>query len=130
MSIDHTVASRAAGFATTLLVLVQLMLLLEGGHASYVNALLFSLVAVTGAAGSAMQRTNSIESRLGVGLMAALSGGGVLLVATVGIPGQDQQAWGPLQAITLGLSVAVIAALTLCRPRRPADRRSEKSYAS
>jgi uncharacterized membrane protein YfcA len=130
MPIDHTPTSRSAGFVTTLLVCVQLLLVLRGDHDSYIEALLLAVVAVTAAASFRLHRHNSVESRLAVGFLAALSAAGALVPATLGLPGQDDRTWGVLPAAVLVLSILVIALLVVDQPRRLTETRAGSPYAS
>jgi hypothetical protein len=129
MRIAHSQTSRSAHLATTLLVLVQLGHLVVGSHDAYVVTLLVALVLVTAAASLKLHRDNCVESRLVVSLLAALNGSGVLLAATMGLPGQVVRPWDVISLAVLGLSAAVVVLLAVDEFQRVADRQDRSSYA-
>jgi type IV secretory pathway VirB2 component (pilin) len=125
MPVDHTVTSRTATVATMLLVLVQLLHLISGDHAPYVSVLLIVLVGATTAAWMELRRGNSVEARLAAGFLAVLSGGGMLLSMTVGLPGQTARPPTLATGATLALSVVVLVLLVADHSgRSPGRRRS------
>lgn len=130
MSRPHTPASRAAAFATTLLVLVQLARVAGGSHDSYVAALLLTLLVATAAVSLKLHRDNCFESRLGAVLLALFTGGGVVLAAVAGLPGQDVHPFGAIGLLMLVVSVAILALLGYDQAERVADRRPRSPYAS
>lgn len=130
MRVDHTVTSRSATTVAGLLVLVQLVSFFLGKHDSYVGALLFALVLVTAAAVAKLHRDNCLESRVALVLLAVLSGGGVVLTATAGLPGQPAHPMDALGTLTVCLSIGVLALLAADQPRRAASRGSGSPYAS
>jgi len=129
MSVDHTRTSRGVTIVATLLVLVQLVHLLRGDHAPYVEALLLALVLATGSATVRLHHGGCVESRLAVALLAGLSGTGTVLAMTVGLPGRAGPAWSLLGAITLVLSAAVLGLLALDLSWRAARQRARSPYA-
>lgn len=129
MRVDHTPASRYASIASALLVLVQLVPLVAGHHDPYVKALLFALVLVTAGASVKLHRDNCVESRLSVSLLAAMSGGGVALAMTVGLPGQVVRPWDVVSASVLVLSASVVVLFAVDQVRRGGRRRSRSPYA-
>lgn len=130
MRVAHTVHSRSGTTAAGLLVLTQLVSFVVREHDSYVGALLLALVLVTAAAVAKLFRDNCLESRLAVALLATVSGAGVVLTATAGLPGRPPQPMDALAALTLSLSIVVLGLLTADQPRRAASRRSGSPYAS
>ncbi|MRJ75207.1 hypothetical protein GEV29_01515 [Aeromicrobium sp. SMF47] len=127
---EHTTRSRGATMAAALLVLVQL---LRGGLTqpeTYIEVLLMALVLMTTVAAYWLHRSSTWESRLVLGLMAAVSGAGAALTSTIGLPGQDVQTVSPLGVLVLALSIAVIGLLVADRPRTTAGPDTRSPYAS
>lgn len=129
MRVDHTSTSRYASIATMLLVLMQLIPLVAGHHDPYVRALLLTFVLVTAGATVKLHRDNCVESRLAVSLLAAMSGAGVALAMTIGLPGQDVRPLDPVSAAILLLSSSVVLLFTVDQVRRAGERASESPYA-
>jgi hypothetical protein len=123
MEHPHTPASRAAAFATTLLVLVELARVAGGRHDSYVAALLLALLVATAAVSLKLHRDNCFESRLGATLLAAFTAGGVVLTAVAGLPGQDVRPFGAIGFVMLVVSAAIVGLLSYDQTQRVADRR-------
>lgn len=130
MGRPHSPASRAAAFATMLLVLLELARVASGQHASYVAALLLALLVATAAVSLKLHRDNCLESRLGASLIAVLTGGGVALAAVVGLPGQDVHPFGVVGLLMLIVCTAIVALLAYDQAQRVADRRERSPYAS
>ncbi|AWB91168.1 hypothetical protein [Aeromicrobium chenweiae] len=130
MKMAHTTSSRSAAAVGLLLVLVHLVRLLGGDHDPYIDLLMLVPIVVTSAATLKVHRDNCVESRVVLGLIAAASAGSVALAATAGLPGRDVHPFGPLGALTLALSIAVIGLLLADQPRRVTRRRTRSPYAS
>jgi hypothetical protein len=130
MEHPHTPASRAAAFATTLLVLLQVARGAGGQHDPYVAALLLALLVVTAAVSLKLHRDNCLESRLGATLLALCTGGGVALAATVGLPGEDVHPLGTVGLLILAVCAAVVALLGYDVIQRVTDRQVRSPYAS
>lgn len=109
---------RVAIAVTALLVVTQLAGLAVGEHRTYVDVLLLAQAVLLAGAVVRMRRDATIEPRLAAAGLAALSGGAVVLTATVGLPGQEPQSAGPLAMLTLVLSVAVVVLVAAGRRRR------------
>lgn len=103
---------------TALLVVTQLVGLAAGGHRTYVDVLLLAQAVLLATAVGRMRRDATIEPRLAAAGLAALSGSAVVLAATVGLPGQEPQAIGPLGMATVVLSVAVVVLVVAGRRSR------------
>jgi hypothetical protein len=84
---------------------------------------------VTSAASLKLHRDNCVESRLVVSLLATLNAAGVLLAATMGLPGQGVRPWDVISLAVLGLSAAVVVLLAVDEFQRVADRQDRSSYA-
>ncbi|MCW2770866.1 MAG: hypothetical protein JWR27_2299 [Aeromicrobium sp.] len=130
MRTEHTTASRAAATATTLLVLVHLARIADGTSDPYVAALLLTLLVATAVVSIKLHRDNCVESRLGAMLLALLSGGGVVLAAVAGLPGQDVHPVGMIGVLMLVVSSAVLGLLATDQLQRVADGRARSPYAS
>jgi hypothetical protein len=130
MGRPHTPTSRAASFATTLLVLVELARVAGRQHDSYVAALLLALLVATAAVSLKLHRDNCFESRLAATLLAVFTGGGVALAAVVGLPGQDVRPFGAIGLLMLVVCAAIVALLAYDQGQRVADRRARSPYAS
>ncbi|MET0929217.1 MAG: hypothetical protein ABWX74_06845 [Aeromicrobium sp.] len=129
MRVAHTPTSRYASIATALLVLVQLVPLVAGHHDLYLRALLLTLVLVTAGAALKMHRDNCAESRVAVSLLAVMSGTGVALAMTMGLPGQVVRPLDLVSATVLVLSSSVVVLFAVDQARRTADRHRESPYA-
>lgn len=130
MRVDHTPSSRSATIVAGLLVLVELLRAVLGTHDTYAEVLLLVLVLGTSAAVLRLHHRNCVESRLVVGLVAAVSGIGVVLTATAGLPGQEVRPLGLLGALTLALSITVIGLVVADPPGRGAKTGTRSPYAS
>lgn len=130
MGTDQTALPRITALVTSTLAVVQLARLLLGDHDSYIDVLLMALVATLALASAQMHRDNRMEARLAAAILALLSGGGVALAATVGLPGQTDRVFGVLGALTLVLSVAILALLAIGRAHRPGGLWNRPPYAS
>lgn len=130
MSDACTATSRITALATSMLTVVQLARLLLGDNDSYIDVLLLALVALLALTSVQLQRDNRMEARLAAAILALLSGGGVTLAATIGLPGQTDRVFGVLGVLTLLLSVAVLALLTVDRTLRLSSHRHRPPYAS
>lgn len=131
MPFEHTPSSRLITFVATVLVLLQVLRVGRGNDDTYVLVLQLALLLATAAATLRLRRNNTVESRLAVGLLTAMTAGGVVLGTTVGVPGQEPGSFGTLSGTTLGVALVLIVLLVFDRPwRRGVERHPSSPYAS
>lgn len=112
-----------------LLCVVQLGHLVADSHTPYIAALLLTLLVLLVATTAKLHRDGCVESRMSAAVLALLSGGGVALTATIGLPGQSDNGLDALGAATLVLSVAALTTIALTARQQARETGPRSPYA-
>ncbi len=121
MSLSHTAPTRAGTAVLGVLAMVQLVTALTSRAPAYALVLLLVGCGLSSGSALALHGRGGLGARLAAFSAGVLSGGGAVLVATAGLPGQDPSGLGAVGGVTLLLALSVLLLLALDARSRPAS---------
>lgn len=128
MRTPHTTVSRCLGAATTLLAIAEIAVLLTV-DAAYIVVIVSVLTVMTVLAAAKLCRDNCVESRVVSIFIAVSAAGGVILSATLGLPGSPTRPPDLRGVVMFVLAVTILVLALIDRPQRHESVPREAPYA-
>ena len=121
--------ARAGTAVLGVLAMVQLVTALTSDVPAYALVLLLVSCAVSAVSALALHREGGLGARLVAISAAVVTGGGAVLVGTLGLPGRVPSGFGATEAIALALALSVLLLVALDVRSRPASEAAVSPYA-